>query len=275
MKTFIYILITLLTLSCKPPQKLTEDVKDVENDSTRLVVVTSNTVSNLGSDDTLTFNPKLIEIGSYDPNDRVEGIGLGNTTTIGHGSGQGFGSGSGRLGGRHPASTMGESPMGHLTYYIPDTMKVGKSYKIQLRISKHNTVEFHMNMDSNSVKKVIRIGSLMEAKLTDVDDAFKVNTTNTSTQSIERDSSYTEWVWYVTPLKGGKHLLKLTIVIKEDNLTKDIPVYEDRIYVQSSPIFTTKEFIRTYWQYMLGVIGTCFAWWYSNMRKKKKSMKRG
>jgi hypothetical protein len=62
----------------------------------------------------------------------------------------------------------------------------------------------------------------------------------------------------------------LVVTIKEDNLTKDIPVYEDKIYIQASPLFTIKGFFIQYWQYLLGVVGTVFAWWYTNMRRKKK-----
>lgn len=281
MKKIIYILIFGLLLSlttCKTTKKI--DIENVKSDSLKVVTTMDSSLHIEGMDlsDTMLFHNFGIEVGSSNPN---EGIGLGNIGTIGHGvgtgNGQGFGSGHGRLGDNHTTTTnelpMSGPPMGYITYYIPDTMKVGKEYKIQLRISKHNTVEFHYNMDTNSVKKQIRVGSSMETKLIDVDNVFSINTTDTPIQSIENDSSYTEWVWYIIPQKGGRHLLKLVVVIKEDNLTKDIPVYEDKIYIQASPLFTIKGFLSQYWQYILGLIGSIFTWWYANMRRKKKKFR--
>jgi hypothetical protein len=279
MKKFIYILVLFVVVSGIITLTTCKSTKDVNIESVKSDSLTSHPLLTLDSsfkfegmdlsDTTVFFNPKSIEVGSANPNDN-EGIGLGNIGTMGHGSGsgQGFGSGHGRLGDSH--NPMSGPPMGYLTYYIPDTMKVGTEYKVQLRISKHNTVEFHYNMDTNSVKKQIRVGSSMETKLIDVDNVFQIITTDTPVQTIENDSSYTEWTWYITPQKGGRHLLKLVVTIKEDNLTKDIPVYEDKIYIQASPLFTIKGFFIQYWQYLLGVVGTVFAWWYTNMRRKKK-----
>lgn len=279
MKKFIYILILFVVVSGIITLTTCKSTKDVNIESVKSDSLTSHPLLTLDSsfkfegmdlsDTMVFFSPKSIEVGSSNPN---EGIGLGTEGTMGHGSGsgsgQGFGSGHGRLGDSH--LPMSGPSMGYLTYYIPDTMKVGTEYKVQLRISKHNTVEFHMNMDTSSVRKQIRVGSSMETKLIDVDNVFEISTTNTPIQTIENDSSYTEWVWYVTPQKGGRHLLKLVVVIKENNLTKDIPVYEDKIYIQASPLFTIKGFFIQYWQYLLGVLGTVFAWWYTNMRRKKK-----
>lgn len=281
MKKFIYILILFVVVSGIITLTTCKSTKDVNIESVKSDSLTSHPLLTLDSsfkfegmdlsDTMVFFNPKSIEVGSSNPNEDNGYEVPEGTMGHGSGSGQGFGSGHGRLGDSH--LPMSGPPMGYLTYYIPDTMKVGTEYKVQLRISKHNTVEFHMNMDTSSVKKQIRIGSSMETKLIDVDNVFEISTTNTPIQTIENDSSYTEWVWYVTPQKGGRHLLKLVVVIKENNLTKDIPVYEDKIYIQASPLFTIKGFFTQYWQYLLGVAGTVFAWWYTNMRRKKKKAK--
>lgn len=277
MKKFIYILIfgLLITLVTLTTCKSTKEVKieTVTSDSLRLIPIVSDSsfkFEGMDLSDTMEFHISHISVGSSNPN---EDIGLGNPKSIGHGVPNTNEIEYETSMGHTPQNlmVMSSSPsMGYITYYIPDTMKVGKEYKIQLRISKHNTVEFHYNMDTNSIKKQIRVGSSMETKLIDVDNVFEISTTNTPIQSIENDSSYTEWVWYVTPQKGGRHLLKLVVVIKEDDLTKDIPVYEDKIYIQSSPLFTIKGFFLEYWQYILGLIGSIFTWWYANMRRKKK-----
>lgn len=163
--------------------------------------------------------------------------------------------------------------LGYLTYYIPDTMKVGVRYRIELRITKYKTVEFTAKLDTHRVEAQVRIAHKMEAKLTDIDKAFNIVTDNTPEQSVEMDKSFTRWIWFVTPIKSGSHELKMVVVIKENDLVKDIPVYENSIYIKSAPLYTTKGFFEQYWQWLIGtfVVPLCI-WWY-NKKKKKKSVK--
>jgi hypothetical protein len=172
------------------------------------------------------------------------------------------------------ASNNQRDGFGTVIYKVPDTMKVGKTYRIELRISKYNTPEFTQGVSENAVQKPIRIGRSMETRLVSPDDAFEIKTDNTPTQTIEMDSSYTDWVWFVTPTKSGDHYLRLLIVIKEDNLTKDIPVYDGVIHVKSSPTWTVWEFIKKYWQWMLGTLVIPFSVWWYNKKKKKKTVAR-
>lgn len=166
-----------------------------------------------------------------------------------------------------------DNGMGIITYYIPDTMKVGIEYKVNLRIAKKNSVSISAGLPDIAVKKEIRVGKTMEAVIKQTNpelSAFKIESLNTAVQSIENDTSYTNWEWSIMPLKSGKHGLKLVIVIKENNLTKDIPVYEENIYVVSSPIYSAHKFIGQYWQWLMSsLVIPIFAWWF-NKRKKKK-----
>lgn len=165
--------------------------------------------------------------------------------------------------------------LGYLTYYIPDTMKVGVQYRIELRITKYKTVEFTANIDTHRVESSVRIAHKMEAKLTDIDKAFGIVTDITPEQSVEMDKSFTRWIWYVTPIKSGKHELKLIVVIKEKDLVKDIPVYENSIYVKSAPLYSTVSFFDEHLEWILGGIGTTasslIVWWWNNRKKKKKT----
>ena len=161
---------------------------------------------------------------------------------------------------------------GSVVYKIPDTMKVGQSYLIELRISKYNTISLTSGLPVDVISKPIRIGKTMETRLISLDDAFDIKTDNTPTQTIEMDSCFTDWVWFVTPTKSGDHYLRLLIVIKEDNLIKDIPVYEGTIHVKSSPIWSSWEFIKEYWQWILGsIVFPIFGWWFINKVTKKKA----
>ena len=163
---------------------------------------------------------------------------------------------------------------GFITYYIPDTMKVGVEFKVNLRIGKKNSVSISAGLPSTSVKKEIRVGRTMQAIIeqTAPDSSdFKIDALNTAIQSIENDTSFTTWEWSIVPLRSGKHGLKLVVVIKENNLTKDIPVYEDNIYVYSSPFYSAKHFITENWKYfMSSMIIPVIGWWFNKRRKKKQ-----
>ena len=168
-----------------------------------------------------------------------------------------------------------DNGMGFITYYIPDTMKVGVEFKVNLRIGKKNSVSISAGLPSTSVKREIRVGKTMQAviKQTSPDSDFKISELNTAIQTVENDTSFTTWEWSIIPLKSGKHGLKLVVVIKEDNLTKDIPVYEDNIYVYSSPLYDIKKFVGDNWKEfgsgaMSMVVIPLVVWWY-NKRKKK------
>ena len=167
-----------------------------------------------------------------------------------------------------------EENKGVVAYKIPDTMKVGQTYRIELRISKYNTPslveDLSLSIPNKPTVKPIRVGRTMETRLISLDDAFTIKTDNTPIQTIEMDSCYTDWVWFITPTKSGDHYLRLLIVIKEDNLVKDIPVYEGNIHVKASPGWSIWEFIKSYWQWLLGsIVIPIFAWWFVNRNKKK------
>lgn len=254
MRYVISILIFFLVFSCKPPK---ETIKDSD-------VWVTDSISTV---DSTRFNyPQLKE-------DTLSvGVGSGHNNTLPHVI---------IKNNEVPRSTPNVTTntdtiqnnqynFGYITYYIPDTMKVGQSYRIELRISKYNTVELSIGLDTNRVQRNIRIGSKMEAKLIDVDNVFRINSTNTPEQTVEMDKSYTTWVWHVVPLKAGRHELKLLVTIKQNDIVKDVPVYEDKVYVQASPIFTIWGFIKENWHYILGTLGACFTWWYTNMRRKRR-----
>ena len=71
------------------------------------------------------------------------------------------------------------------------------------------------------------------------------------------------------PLKSGKQGLKLTVVIK-DGLTKDIPVYERDIIVQSSPVYSIKNFFSDNWElFVSGLAFPLILLWFKRRKKKE------
>jgi len=154
-----------------------------------------------------------------------------------------------------------EDELGTIAYNIPDTMKVGVEYLVRLRISKKmsNSLTFGLGGGNNNNLTVrnIRVGNTMEVKLVETNSSeenFKINSLSSGVQSVEDDSSYTTWEWSVRPVKSGLHKLKMIVVIKGEGFTKDIPVYEDDIYIQSSTRFFVSQFVIKNWQWLAGSI---------------------
>lgn len=150
--------------------------------------------------------------------------------------------------------------LGVIAYNIPDTMKVGVEYIVRLRISKKMSGNLTVGLGertNNLIVSDIRVGNTMEVKLIETsssEESFKIASLSSGIQNIEDDSSYTTWEWSIRPIKGGIHKLKMIVVIKGDNFTKDIPVYENEIYIQNSSIFIIKDFLSKNWQWLSGSI---------------------
>lgn len=167
---------------------------------------------------------------------------------------------------------------GIVLYEIPDTMKVGNSYVAKLRISDGGGEIILEGLDvdnisSNKKIKVIksRVGRIMGVKLSNIggENDFDIRLLNSEVQVIEEGNSYTSWEWVITPLRSGNKKIKMVIIIKEGDFVKDIPVYEDYIYIRSSPGFYLWGFLEKYWQWLMGTIIIplfLFIW----SRKKKK-----
>jgi hypothetical protein len=167
---------------------------------------------------------------------------------------------------------------GIVLYEIPDTMKVGNSYVAKLRISNGggDIILEGIDIENNNKKiKVIksRIGRIMGVKLSNIGNEkdFDIRLLNSEVQVIEEGRSYTSWEWVITPLIHGKKILKMVIIIKEGDFVKDVPVYEDYIYIRSSPGFYLRGFIEKYWQWLLGtIIIPLFLFIWSKRKKKDK-----
>jgi len=156
-----------------------------------------------------------------------------------------------------------------VTYFVPDTMRIDKSYVITLRVA--NTIE-KANLDESQPGRIIvdkvRVGSTMKAYLTDVESAFEIKELSTIEQNVEK-GSYTQWQWSVKPKKGGKAKVKLRMVITGD-INKDIEVYSDSVYIEVPKGYNLWNFLKEHWQWIVSTLVLPFGLWLYNRKKKKK-----
>lgn len=161
---------------------------------------------------------------------------------------------------------------GKLIYSIPDTMKLGNTYTLRIRINRDIN---HLKLTDTLYKQqVINIKTTSSMEVIVIDPStedsksFSILKQNSDKQLID-DSDYTEWVYSVKPLKSGKLKLNIIIsIIKNDN-KKEI-VYFNSVYVKSDNVVVVETFWEKYWQWIMSTIIIPFIIFIYKKRKNKE-----
>lgn len=122
---------------------------------------------------------------------------------------------------------------GTLLHNIPDSMKVGKKQRIEVRLSRgQDRISIVQGVRGSKKVKIqeIKVGSAMGVKLIASPSEFEVLKHSSEIQAINR-RGYTLWEWDVTPLKDGKHDLYLKIIVRKGDYNKDLPVFDKSVQV--------------------------------------------
>jgi len=171
---------------------------------------------------------------------------------------------------------------GIIAYSIPTEMIVGQKYKIRVRIAKDREGKDVLiigdrnipinDVDVNSRINIedIRVEKVMTSELMYDESSFLVSELSSKVQNIE-DKGYTEWSWFISPLKSGKGYLKLIIKVRIDgsDVQKDIVVFDKHIDVVPDRIWTFKSWLSKYWQWLLSTIIIPFGIWLYKRKKKE------
>lgn len=139
-----------------------------------------------------------------------------------------------------------EDKRGEILYNVPDLMQIGKEEKCAVRIA--FDIE-HVKRDweaaPEDVVKSIRVSEIMAVSLLNVDEAeppFAIRSFSETVQFVDKDD-FTEWVFYVKPLKVGRFplLLRVSVIemINNKEYKKDI-VLEEEITVQTEEVGTPR-----------------------------------
>ncbi|MCW5921126.1 MAG: hypothetical protein KIS77_02195 [Saprospiraceae bacterium] len=131
---------------------------------------------------------------------------------------------------------------GEVLYNIPDVMQQGREEKCTVRIAfdiehlKEGWVD-----SAEDVIKAIRVSEIMAVSLLNVDESdppFAIRTFSETVQFVDKDD-FTEWVFYVKPIKIGQYPLVMRVsvieMINNKEYKKDI-VLEEKIIVQAEEV---------------------------------------
>jgi hypothetical protein len=97
---------------------------------------------------------------------------------------------------------------GELIFDCPITMKRGKEYNVQTKISAH--LEQIITKSKSGIYE-IPISDIMMCTLKG--DSFKINPVNNNSTQLILANQITNWYWNVTPLKSGFHNLLLSVAL--------------------------------------------------------------
>lgn len=106
---------------------------------------------------------------------------------------------------------------GNILYRIPHTMSQGQESKCVVRIALDQlSLVKNIELDEMVQVKNIRVSELMQVTLMDpsAGQPFQIRTISSAEQFIEA-AAYTEWLFYVTPLRVGHFPLILKVAVIE------------------------------------------------------------
>lgn len=110
-----------------------------------------------------------------------------------------------------------EDKQGHLLYQIPDEMEVLEETRCRVRIAyEEGTLLEQIELTKGTELREIRISEVMEVQLIDPaeEPAFSIRTFNRAEQFLET-AAFTEWIFYVKPLREGRFPLLLRVSVIE------------------------------------------------------------
>jgi len=141
---------------------------------------------------------------------------------------------------------------GSIVYSIPDSMIIGKNYRIKIRIQS-GASDIKSSDLSNVRKSKIRTSSVMGVNLLDPEgNAFKITKINGEEQIVE-SSHFTQWDFSVSPIKSGKKNLLVKVAIKTDKGEKEI-VFEDDVVVKNKVSIRIKSFWEENWKWVFSTL---------------------
>ncbi len=116
------------------------------------------------------------------------------------------------------------SSKGRILYDIKKHMPVSLETRCTVRLAHNLSVIIQsFEVSQETIIEEIRVSNIMEVELVTLSDDkdFKIRSVNSKDQIVD-ESDYTEWIFWVTPLKLGNHklLLKVSVIQVIDNVER-------------------------------------------------------
>ena len=152
-------------------------------------------------------------------------------------------------------------PIGLIEFNSPDVMKTGEAETIEVRITQNKNIEEELTkgLKGHGMAQIetIKVAYVMKVSLSGDKDDFQITLVDgLPEERLVSDNDYTQWTWRVLPLKSGKQkrLYLTAAAIIKTNLgerPKPIPTKEKVINVQVNFVYSAKQFLYNYWQFIV------------------------
>ncbi len=173
---------------------------------------------------------------------------------------------------------------GTILHNIPDTMRVNKKQRIEVRlIRSRDRISIVQNVRGSQKVKIseIKVGKAMGVKLMGSPQKFEILAHSSEIQAVGR-RDYTLWEWDVTPLKDGRHDLYLKVIVRKGDYNKDLPVFDKTVQVVTSETKKWVSFFNNNKEWIMGslvipllfLIASRLGGWRRPKRKKTTNRKK-
>ncbi|HRI60580.1 MAG TPA: hypothetical protein PK228_12670 [Saprospiraceae bacterium] len=142
-----------------------------------------------------------------------------------------------------------EDKRGEILYNVPDVMQINHEQKCAVRIA-FDIANLKQDWEASpeDVLKSIRVSEIMAVSLLNVDEndpPFAIRSFSETVQFLDKDD-FTEWIFYVKPIKLGRFplILRVSVIemINNKEYKKDI-VLEEEITVQTEEVQDVEEVV--------------------------------
>lgn len=168
-----------------------------------------------------------------------------------------------------------ELSTGEILYNPPLEMEVGKTERVEARITRDLAVNMTDNLLGRGVPQIekIRTGAYMKVRLSG--SSFRIDPLSDEEQLVA-GHEFSQWNWDVTPIEGGDQPLSIvvTAVIKMpdgNEKSKELGVFSKTIDVKVNAQRSIVQFIQNNWQWLAVTLVIPAVAWLIGSRKKKKS----
>jgi len=140
-----------------------------------------------------------------------------------------------------PAQSGKDPKQGSLLYQIPGKMELEKETRCRVRIAwDEETLLENIELTADTKVKDVRIAEVMEVELIDPSEtpAFSIRTFNSQEQFVDKEE-FTEWLFFVKPIREGQFplLLRVSVIEKvgDKERAREI-VMEENVVIVAEPV---------------------------------------
>jgi hypothetical protein len=164
---------------------------------------------------------------------------------------------------------------GRIAYNPKLAMKQGIEETVRVRISDDPHADLNQGFALTPTVERLKLSGAMSAYLSGEKDDFQVVALSSADQPVA--GTYADWLWLVTPLRGGTHMLHLRVTARiwlsnQHIETKDLLVKDTVISVAVRPWFVVHRFFSSNWQWIIGspiVLGAA-AWAWKRVSARRR-----